>query len=178
MKYTDELFGLEALKNLLILKDGLVYAHFPNERFKVYIVGGAALMLLATEEKITNDIDILAVSDRKIVPSLMDKTFNDRVQCTSDSFSIECKDRAIKIDIGETLCLDYHTLCLEDIVSSKLYAGRPKDINDLKNPKIKEHINWELLDQIVYEEMKPDSLSERRWKDLVYYYELFKEGEL
>ena len=61
-KYTDELFGLEALKNLLILKDGLVYAHFPNERFKVYIVGGAALMLITSENKVTNDIDILFVS--------------------------------------------------------------------------------------------------------------------
>lgn len=171
-------FGLDALKRALLTKDEQIFKNYPDERFDVFIAGGAALMLLATEEKITNDIDILAVSDRKIVPCLMDKTFNDRVQCTSDSFSIECKDRAIKIDIGETLCLDYHTLCLEDIVSSKLYAGRPKDINDLKNPKIKEHINWELLDQIVYEEMKLDSLSERRWKDLVYYYELFKEGEL
>ncbi len=178
MKYTDELFGLEALKNLLILKDGLVYAHFPNERFKVYIVGGAALMLLTSENKVTNDIDILFVSDKKIEDILFDNVFNGRVRGTSDSFSTESEIRSRPLDIGKTKCLDYYTLCLEDIVSSKLYAGRPKDVEDLKNPEIRKHIDWELLDQIVYEEMKLDSLSERRWKDLLYYYELFKKGEL
>ena len=39
-------------------------------------------------------------------------------------------------------------------------------------------IDYDLLDIIVYEEMKMDTLNERRWQELVDYYEMYKEGTL
>lgn len=104
---------------------------------------------------------------------------NDRVRSSLDSFSTEAETRAQLVEIeGGTLSIDYYMYSLEDIVASKLYAGRRKDLIDLKNTYIKEIIDYKLLDIIVYEEMKMDFLNERRWRELADYYERYKEGTL
>lgn len=173
---SDYKFGISWIKKYLIEADRNIAFEFPNERFEVYIVGGAALALLGVDSKMTDDIDVISVSDSKIKPILFENGYiNQRVTCTSDSFSTEMYDRVQKIEIGETLAVDYMIISIKDIVASKLYAGRGKDKNDLYKEEVAKLLNWDILDKIVYEEMKIDSLSERRWKELVYEYETYKE---
>lgn len=172
-------FDLQYIVYALKQRDRMVLMKYPNERFKVYIVGGAALMIYGQVSKITNDIDVISISDKKIENIMLAEPINDRVRSSLDSFSTEAETRAQLVDIeGGTLSVDYYMYSLEDIVASKLYAGRRKDLIDLKNTYIKEIIDYDLLDIIVYEEMKMDALNERRWQELVDYYEMYKEGTL
>lgn len=174
-----EKFGLDFVYNTLKERDLMVHLEFPTERFKVYIVGGAALMIYGQISKITNDIDIIKISDDRIRDLVVKDPMNERVKSTLDSFSIAADGRAIPIEIKEgTLAIDYYMYSLEDIVCSKLYTGRRKDLLDLKNDYIKNQINFSLLDKIIYEEMKIDCLNERRWNELVEYYKRYKEGTL
>ena len=169
-------FGITWIKKYLLEADRNIAFEFPGERFRVYIVGGAALALLVENSKMTDDIDVISVSDDRIKPILFENNYiNQRVSCTSDCFSVEMYERAKKIDIGETLAVDYMLISLEDVVSSKLYAGRPKDKQDLYRKEVAQLLDWELLEKIIYQEMKIDALSERRWKELVYEYEMYKE---
>lgn len=169
-------FGIEYLKFAMHKVDRKISFEFPGERFQVFIVGGAALMLSARNDKMTDDIDVLFTSDKKIERILYERDFNNNVVNVQDSFSTECIDRAIPVDIGQTLAVDFFILKLEDIVSSKLYAGRYKDNKDLDSDFIRRNLDWNLMDQIVYKEMKIDALSERRWLELVHAYESYKEG--
>lgn len=170
-------FDSQKLRRLLLNKDRQIANIFPDEIFNVVLVGGAALMLFKSNDKMTNDIDVFSTSDRKIDKYLFDAVFNDRVKNTSDSFSSDYIDRIIPLDEinVNTICLKYYLLSLEDVVASKLYAGRDKDKMDLKNANLKDMIDWSVLDRIVYEEMERDSLNERRWKELVCTYERYKE---
>lgn len=176
MKQRDGMFGLEFVKEKLLQADKNIALEFPGERFEVFIVGGAALMLLGHNDKMTNDIDVLYISDKKICSILFEGEINQRVTCTTDSFSTEYDKRATKLDLGQTRAIDFYILSFEDIVSSKLYAGRNKDMQDLNHPNVFKLINWDVLDEIIYSEMKMDAMNERRWKDLVYTYEKYKEG--
>lgn len=58
-------FDLQYIVYALKQRDRMVSMKYPNERFKVYIVGGAALMIYGQVSKITNDIDVISISDKK-----------------------------------------------------------------------------------------------------------------
>ena len=173
----DDYFNEPVLKRLLLAKDRTISRYFPDEMFDVVLAGGAALMLFGANDKITNDIDILKTSNHKIDNYLFDYTFNGRVQGITDAFAENYEDRLIPLDEinKNSICLKYHLISLEDVVASKLNAGREKDKIDLKKANLKELINWDILDQIIYIEMRNVALNERRWKELVSMYEQYKE---
>ena len=143
----------------------------------IYITGGSALMLHCGDRinKITTDVDVLR-SEGDVRDLFSQSVFNTRVQSISHGFSIECIDRAEFAKLPFTTTnINYMVLSLEDVVSSKLYAHRDKDIIDINNEIVASKINWGKLDKIVNEEMKLDSLNDRTYSELKGYYEMYKE---
>ena len=54
-------FDLQHIIHTLKQRDRMVSIKYSNERFKVYIV----LMIYGQVSKITNDIDVISISDKK-----------------------------------------------------------------------------------------------------------------
>lgn len=175
MAYKNTLFNTEVLKEKLLLCAKEIELLYPNEVFEVVIVGGAALMLFDNSNKMTNDIDVISVSNGKIWPTLHNYSMNGRVAAHLDSYSSDMVDRYIFLDNVNTKNVKYYICSLEDIIAAKLGANRDKDINDIQKEHIKNNINFELLDKIIYEELSIDYFSETRYKLLLKSYDKYKE---
>lgn len=148
---------------------------FPGESFEILIVGGVALMFFDDSSKTTNDIDVIRVSDRKIWPVLENYSMNSRVTAYMDSYSADIEDRSILLENVSTDHIKYYVCSLEDIVAAKLGANRDKDAYDIKKEEIVKRIDFELLDHIIFNELKIDYFSTTRYKELIRVYINYKQ---
>ena len=57
-------------------------------------------------------------------------------------------ERLVQVDI-ETRKVKFFTVSTEDLVVSKLCAGRDKDIEDIEVDEVTKHLNWDLLDSLI-----------------------------
>ena len=174
MKYKETLFNTDILKEKLTLCAKELELLYPDETFDIVIVGGAALMLFNKNNKMTNDIDVISVSDNKIWPILNTYSMNGRVAAHLDSYSSDMEERLILLDDIKNSNVRYYLCSLEDIVAAKLGANREKDIHDIQNSSIINNIDFSLLDKIIYEELKIDYFSETKYRALLRSYEKFK----
>ena len=175
MKYTETAFDNRILIKKLENCAKELELRYPDEHFDIVIVGGAALMLFNNNGKMTNDIDIITVSDSKIWPVLINYSMNGRVTAYLDSYSSDMEERYVHIDYINSKNVDYYICSLEDIVAAKLGANRDKDIKDIENPYIYELIDFDVLDKIIYEELKIDYFNETRYQFLLKTYADFKK---
>ncbi len=118
-----------------------------DDLYTCVIVGGSALVLTDKIYRSTHDIDSIASSE-KIQPLLNSYNINMNVKAYFTNFPEDYTDRLVPVDI-ETTKIKFFTLSTEDIVISKLSAGREKDIEDIENREVTENLNWELLDKLV-----------------------------
>ena len=128
MKTTD----LESRLLMLYEEANLIYND--NEKLYCIIVGGSALMLLGYINRATHDIDSIDCH-HKLIGLIEKYDINMQVRAHLDCFPEDYAERIKKLDI-QTKKIDYYTLSLEDLVISKLLAGRSTDVFDIRSDEI------------------------------------------
>ena len=161
----------DLLENLKRLDEDACLMYPGEERFRLVIVGGSALILLEVISRSTQDIDVLIVS--REIRGLLDKyDINCNVQTYINNFPCNYEDRLKPVLIpGEKI--DFFTASLEDIVIAKLFSYRDTDWQDIITDSVVQALDWDLLDRIVKsdEEVRMNALNERNYQEFLYNYE-------
>lgn len=156
------------------LDEDVSYLYDENIRFRLVIVGGSALVLQNYLSRSTLDIDALEVS--REIYTLLDKyDINCRVNAYIFNFPYNFEDRLLKLSIGGRR-IDIYTASLEDIVISKLYSIRLKDIQDIENESILNNLDWNLLDKLASDEneTKCSALNTRTYSEFKQSYDEYR----
>jgi hypothetical protein len=137
-------------------------------------MGGGAFVLSGLSDRVTRDIDVLTVP-QELAEILVNYHMNTAVAAHIDSLPYNYEDRLVDLPFENTF-LHYQRPSLEDLIVTKLYAMRPPDIKDLRSPEVVSHIDWELLEHIVYDknEAVASALNERKYGEMVQAYEDYK----
>lgn len=156
------------------LDEDVSYLYDENIRFRLVIVGGSALVLQDYLSRSTLDIDSLEVS-REIYSLLDTYDINCRVNAYIFNFPYNFEDRLLKLSIGGRR-IDIFTASLEDIVISKLYSIRLKDMQDIENESILNNLDWNLLDKLANDEneAKCSALNTRTYSEFKQSYEEYR----
>ena len=161
------------LEQRMIELDTITHDLYPGLTFECVIVGGSALLIRNIITRGTLDVDVLEVS-KEVEELFASFDFNTRVKAVLDCFPYNYADRLELVNI-ETKSIKYYTPSIEDLIVSKLYAYRGKDIEDLEKIKKSKKYNKILLDNLVIE-ARLSAITERRYKEMVdLYIEFFKE---
>ena len=164
------------LEHRMIDLDKVVHDIYPGMTFECVIVGGGALLIKNVITRGTLDVDVLEVS-KEVEELFAVYDFNTRVKAVLDCFPYNYGDRIELVNI-KTQCIKYYTPCIEDLIVSKLYAYRGKDIEDLHKIKESGKFNSSLLEEVI-EDAKHSAVTERRYLEMVNLYKhFFKEWEL
>jgi hypothetical protein len=162
----------ELVRRILEL-DSIVTSLYPHMTFDCVIVGGGALLIKDIITRGTLDVDVLEVS-KEVEELFVGFDFNTRVKAVLDCFPYNYEDRLELVEL-HTVSIHYYTPSIEDLIVSKLYAYRDKDIEDLKKIKDSNQYNKELLDKVIIE-AKESAVTDRRYKEMVHLYNnFFKE---
>ncbi len=154
----DDLF--ERMKKI----DFAVGLAFPNQRFECVLVGGAALLVKELIHRGTLDGDVLGPSP--LLKEILEQyDFNMNVNAMSLCFPYSYLDRVQRISI-ETSNVIFYTISIEDLIVSKLYAYRKKDIEDLQEIKISGKYNPVLLEEVV-KDAAFSAMNERQYQEMV-----------
>ena len=161
------------LEQRMIELDIITHDLYPGLTFECVIVGGSALLIKNIITRGTLDVDVLEVS-KEVEELFAGFDFNTRVKTVLDCFPYNYADRLELVNM-ETKCIRYYTPSIEDLIVSKLYAYRGKDIEDLEKIKKSNKYNQILLDKIV-KEAKLSAITERRYLEMLDLYNgFFKE---
>ena len=150
---TNELYD-----RLLMLDEEAALRYDDCERFYCIIVGGSALLLLGYVNRATHDIDSIDCH-HKLIGLIEKYDINMQVRAHLDCFPEDYADRLCKLDIP-TKKIDYYTLSLEDLLISKLLAGRSTDMFDIRSDEIIRDLDFEKLDNLA-QAIMPDLLNDR-----------------
>lgn len=143
-----------------------------EERFYCIIVGGSALMLLGYVNRATHDIDSIECH-HKLMGLIEKYDINMQVRAHLDCFPDDYAERLKKLDIP-TRKIDYYTLSLEDLIISKLLAGRNTDFFDINSDEITKAVDFEKIDSLA-EAIMPDLLNDRVRGEFEYNYRIYRE---
>ena len=143
---------------LLLLDEEANLLYEDSEKLYCIIVGGSALMLLGYIDRATHDIDSIECH-HKLLGLIEKYDINMQVRAHLDCFPEDYADRIKKLDLP-TKKIDYYTLSLEDLVISKLLAGRSTDMFDIRSDEIIRDLDFDKLDELT-EAIKPDLLNDR-----------------
>ena len=161
------------LKQRMKELDAITHVLYPGLTFECVIVGGSALLIRDIITRGTLDVDVLEVS-KEVEELFAGFDFNTRVKAVLDCFPYNYSDRLELVDL-DTKSIQYYTPSIEDLIVSKLYAYRDKDIEDLEKIRKSKKYNQILLDKIVIE-AKLSAITERRYIEMVdLYNSFFKE---
>ncbi len=161
------------LEKRMIELDTITYDLYPGLTFECVIVGGGALLIKDIISRGTLDVDVLEVS-KEVEELFAGFDFNTRVKAVLDCFPYNYEDRIELVSL-KTKSILYYTPSIEDLIVSKLYAYRGKDIEDLEKIKKSKKYNRILLDRIVTE-ARLSAITERRYLEMVDLYNgFFKE---
>ena len=137
----------ELLERLKQLDSDMALLDNSEDLYTCVIVGGSALVLMDKIYRSTHDIDSIASSE-KILPLLDAYGINMNVKAYLTNFPEDYQDRLKQVAI-ETTKVKFFTVSTEDLVVSKLCAGRDKDIEDVEGKEVTEHLDWDLLDRLI-----------------------------
>jgi hypothetical protein len=144
-------FNIDGIKERLIrLDEDASLLIDDNNRYRCIIVGGSALILMGYSERATHDIDLINYYPNEIKDLLIKYDINSNASTYIENFPEDYNER-IQPVIIPTKKIDFYTISLEDLIISKLNAGRNKDINDITTPSVLRDIDWILLDKLVKE---------------------------
>jgi hypothetical protein len=164
--------GEHELRKRLLEFDRAVALLHPGRSFRLVLVGGGALVLLGCLARATDDLDALRFP-AELLPLMEKFDLSARVLAFEDQFAYHVDDRLVPLDLG-TKAVEYYSASLEDIVASKLYSNRPKDADDVRRPEVLERLDWDRLAEVV-EDMARSKLVERRHRELLHSYRLYRE---
>ena len=139
-------------------------------RFTCILVGGSALILLGYITRATHDIDVLK-TPAELLALLSKYDMNNNVSAQIDNFPDDYLERVHKLNLP-THKIDFYTLSLEDLVVSKLAAGRDKDLADITTKKVLAELNWTQLEECA-EQVKLGMLSDRAVQEFEISYQEF-----
>ena len=163
--------GKEELQERLESLDADAADLFADEgRYHVFIAGGGALILMDYTTRATSDIDVIDAT--KALYKLFAKyQMNGHIAAHMNSFLYNYEDRLIPLWSGEKI--DFYAVSLEDIVISKLCAGRPPDWDDLK--VVAKYVNWEKIDELVSDEdeLRTLKMTDRQFSEFRHAYEKY-----
>lgn len=154
----------------LDLDADLLFEEEPNH-FDIYLVGGGALILQSFIPRSTHNIDTINVKNNSLSELMEKYDINANSNAYLDCFANDYQSRAVKLNLG-TKVIDYYTLSLEDVVISKIAAGREKDIEDINNKNVVKAINWELLGQLA-NTVREGMISDRQISEFNHFYQDF-----
>lgn len=137
----------EILEKLMQLDGDMALLDTTDDIYACVIVGGSALVLMDKIYRSTHDIDSIASSE-KIQPLLETYNINMNVKAYLTNFPDDYTTRLVPVDI-ETKKIKFYTVSTEDLVVSKLCAGRDKDIEDIEGAEVTKHLDWDLLDRLI-----------------------------
>ena len=157
----------EELYQRMIQLDEIVSNMYPNSYFNCVIVGGSALLSLNQIDRSTLDVDVIE-SSKEIYEYFEMFDFNTKVKSLFCCFPINFMDRLIKININ-TKSINYFTPSIEDLIISKLYAYRQKDIDDIYDIIKTNSYDKKVLSELV-EEARQSALNERQYQEMLYFY--------
>lgn len=143
---------------LLLLDEEANLIYNDNEKLYCIIVGGSALMLLGYINRATHDIDSIECH-HKLFGLIEKYDINMQVRAHLDCFPEDYAERIKRLDLP-TKKIDYYTLSLEDLVISKLLAGRSTDMFDIRSDEIIRDLDFAKLDTLA-EAIMPDLLNDR-----------------
>lgn len=152
--------------------DNIVSDLYPNMTFECVIVGGGALLIKNIITRGTLDVDVLEVS-KEVEELFAGFDFNTRVKAVLDCFPNNFEDRLEIVNL-QTKSIRYYTPSIEDLIVSKLYAYRPKDIEDLKKIKESNQYDKKILDKVIIE-ANGSAVTKRRYLEMVALYQRFFE---
>ncbi len=142
-----------------------------EERFRIVIVGGGALVLMECLSRATHDIDALAASGK--IKGLLEKyDINCDVQTYVNNFPFNYEDRLLKLDVVSRK-IDFFTASLEDIVIAKLFSYRDTDKADVESQTVLKRLDWTKLRELAEndEEVKRNALNDRCYQEFKYNYD-------
>ena len=163
---TNDLFN-----RLLMLDEEASLRYDDEERYYCIIVGGSALMLLGYIRRATHDIDSIDCHI-KLMPIIEKYDINMQVRAHLDCFPEDYSERIKKLNLP-TKKIDYYTLSLEDLVISKLLAGRSTDMFDIGSAEIIRDLDFDILDELA-KAITPDLLNDRVRSEFEYTYNEFR----
>jgi len=168
------LLGKEKLQERLELLDMDAASLFANDdgKYHVIIAGGGALILMDYIPRATSDIDVIDAT--KVLYDLFSKyQMNGHIAAHINNFLFNFEDRIRLLWSGEKV--DFYTVSLEDIVISKLCAGRPPDLDDLR--AVSKYVDWEKLENLVSDEdeLRTVKMSERQYSEFKHAYDKYIE---
>lgn len=171
---------MEGLRDILLSIDEEACLLFGDLLVKmdVVIAGGCAFILREmTRRPATHDIDVLEADERLSTVLRGYFAVNGAIAAFSDSIPYGYELRLEEI-LPETKCVRFLVPSLEDLVVMKLYAWRPNDIADLTNDLVLNALDWGQLEKLVYDkdEAKASCLSDRRYREMVATFEIFKRA--
>ena len=137
----------EILDRLKQLDNDMLLLDTSDDLYSCIIVGGSALVLTDKIYRSTHDIDSIA-SSKKIQPLLEAYNINMNVKDYLTNFPDDYTARLVPVAI-DTKKVKFYTVSTEDLVVSKLCAGRDKDSEDIEGKEVTEHLNWNLLDKLI-----------------------------
>ena len=137
----------ELLERLKQLDSDMALLDNSEDLYTCVSVGGSALVLMDKIYRSTHDIDSIASSE-KILPLLDAYGINMNVKAYLTNIPEDYQDRLKPVAI-ETTKVKFFTVSTEDLVVSKLCAGRDKDIEDVEGKEVTEHLDWDLLDRLI-----------------------------
>ena len=121
------------LENTLVVVNEIIRRSGIKQKPKFYILGGAAFALYGLNNSSTYDIDVanrLCENVRELVSDFISDSASE-VVLLGEGY----KDRAVQY-MKELECIDVYLVSKEDLVLSKLLAGRRKDYKILVNSGI------------------------------------------
>lgn len=165
MKYQDDFMEKEDIKENLLKLDREIYLFTQSSRsIDVVIVGSTCLAFLANISRRTQDIDILKMTHNIPNDILHKYKMNTAVQAFGESnLPYNYEDRLVYLNIN-TKIINYYLLSLEDIIISKIYAGREKDKFDINLESVIKKIDWIKLEKCA-KEMEMSAMNLRVYKE-------------
>ena len=161
------------LERRMLELDSIVSNLYPGMTFDCVIVGGGALLIKNIITRGTLDVDVLEVS-KEVEELFAGFDFNTRVKAVLDCFPYNYEDRLDLVELPSR-SIRYFTPSIEDLIVSKLYAYREKDIEDLKKIKDSNQYSIVMLDKVIIE-AKESAITDRRYLEMVDLYKnFFKE---
>lgn len=146
-----------------------------DQRFRMVIVGGSALILLEAVSRATHDIDALDVSPQ--ILGLLEKyDINTNVGTYINNFPYNYDDRLVPIPVGGHR-IDFYTASLEDIVIAKLCSYRETDVQDIISDGVLKALDWDKLEHLATaeDEAKASALNSFRYADFKASYDEYVE---
>lgn len=162
--------GPAELRSRLLEFDQAVALRYPGQSFRLVLVGGGAMLLLGYLDRPTLDLDVLA-APVALQALMADYDLSGQVAAYEDHFAFNMEDRLVPLDL-KTDAVRCFAASLEDIVASKLHSDRRSDAMDVRRPSVLAALDWTKL-AAVAEEMRDNSLNERRYRLFLENYEAY-----